>query len=65
MVQNLPWPDVSLKHRGSLWDTAHGTLASMRSVIPTKYSLGPLPPPQLTLAKPLWAWLPWETALPG
>lgn len=25
MVQNLPWPDVSLKHRGNQWDVSCGT----------------------------------------
>lgn len=44
MVQNLPWPEVSLKHRG-LGDTAHGTPVGLPAAPPGLR--GPLRPGSL------------------
>lgn len=53
MVQNLPWPEVSLKHRG-LGNTAHGTPVGLPAAPPT-----PSCP-----SRPPWASAPWKLALP-
>lgn len=46
MVQNLPWPDVSLKHRGRRDRGGQWDAASMCNMIPPRGSTpGPVPLP--------------------
>lgn len=61
MVQNLPWPEVSLKHRG-LGGAARGTPACPASSLrgtstPSPSTAHPGGPP--------WVWVSWNLALRG
>lgn len=63
MVQNRPWPDVSLKHRGCQWDTAVGPRHAQCD--PSRVCTPTLLPSTAHTGQPLRAQVPREPTLPG